>query len=355
MSIRLNLSQVNLGTKDLTRYNFFSRLFHRTVNISVVNDIPLKKSKFSFLITIFQKLFGNPNYKKLYFDRNKSISWLRDHGQAIDLNAKSSEIALALCKIIKMEQKHTTPILKTGGFANEGNTCFIASVMQLLKSSPPCMKMIKEKQTSLARRTNESDAKFDLRKTIVKELYRLLNEANNGRTISSKEMRNFHQLLAQENPNLHPDKGGDAQAICENLLFITDVFNETSIGGIGFEDRDFNSEIHDFQALVEGFTTPPIVMPISLIRSGIIIDLPSKIELKFDEDGVKRIYRLIGAVQHTGIDLDKGFENAGHSIAYVKDQENWVIFDDGRKSVISEGISEAVNKQINLLLYERVD
>lgn len=362
-----NLSDLNRGAQGLKRYNHFTRFFHKTVTFKVVDDTIRVKNRFSFLVNILRKLFIKDNYKTIYFDRKRAIVWLKDHGKTIDLNAKPSEIALAISKTIKKELKHPIPILKTGGFTNKGNTCFIAATLQHLKFMPSFMQKLKEKHNSLKRMENESLEKYELRKKIAHELYRLLKASLSGRTITGQEMNGFHLLLSQYEPlSYKMGKGGTPDDVYTTLCFSLFGNDKTYHKGlreryiVGFKDNDFNQDIVKWQKNIseeplKRFKTIPSSIAILLFRSGKTINFPMEVEARFENESAIQKFRLVGVVENTGrIDPQGGFRGDGHSIAYIRDQNGWIKFDDGQTPQSFSQLSESMNKNLSNLFYERI-
>lgn len=83
---------------------------------------------------------------------------------------------------------------RTGGFSQSGNTCYIAVTLQAIRQIP-IIRSLLSPSSLLKQKTNESNKKFKLRKEVKQEIYNILKESDEGKTIDVKKFRQFHELL----------------------------------------------------------------------------------------------------------------------------------------------------------------
>lgn len=237
------------------------------------------------------------------------------------------------------------PIVKTfkppGGFANGGNTCYIAAALQALRMIPAVRTQLHKELSQAKKETNEE---FTLRMKIQKELVDFYAKTDAGETIEGKRMSDFHQLLHTFSPsNISPQgKGGDSLYVVSSIKRILKIKNiiqvpfSTSRKDPSYSDNTIPSRLKFFNS-----TGEPEAIVFQRFRTEIDTPTPLSSELPIEFEYKTHNYTLVAASNN---------RNWVHSMAYLRNSDGrWVWCNDGRVSLIDD----IKNEQIQYLYYTK--
>lgn len=254
-----------------------------------------------------------------------------------------------------------SPLSRTGGFGNVGNTCFINAVVQCLKNLPHLHKVLGLDNNALPR---SKDSKKDLLALKIRaKLVDIFEKSFSGYS-NGQEMAELQNLMIEYSPSIKKGQMGDPRFIWDvltevlGLPFHYQTYDEgenedsewyyqiTYIAyGENWKDSLKNSAINSFPytLAVRFMPTPETANDEQGFRSS--CPLEEQLEIP-NNDKKKVLYRLGGVVVHRSF----------HYIAYLKDEktDQWVCFNDSNVTAYKEIPKEDQDRAV-FGFYQRVN
>lgn len=297
----------------------------------LIFPIPVCAIGLNFTFNLYERVY--PISKKKYADLLARINEIKSRifpsiSFSTELNSNVSSVPTVLSKNIPALPAHI------GGFANGGNTCYIASALQAMRQIP----IVRDRLSldfNFVRHENESPASFELRLEIRLTLINFFNFTDQGQTVSAEKMQKLGELLHKFNPAYHnPGRGGDALEAFRYLLEVLGI--QESEGGVCFAIQMTKME-HEYDLAADFLATEE--------EAGLDIFRPSIVCIK--SDGISLFsYSPNSLIVIPATETAESCEYAlvavlygptkGHVITYLKDHENssnpFLECDDGATS-----------------------
>lgn len=256
------------------------------------------------------------------------------------------------------------PVLR-GGFANGGDTCFGAAALQCLNAMWDVLP--KNIERDLKKSEDESPELFERRKKVAKEVLRLLEKSNNKQTCLGEEISIFLSLLLEYRD--HIDKKASDLRKCYALLL--EVFKipqlkydyvretgekktyETQYLTVDVEQTSTNwDRLKDFKEK-EGYSLETKKELLDKETSSAPLFVPISIRKKIDQNvSIPKVIAFTNLPECKFHLVVGGAGGEGHAYAFVKSNEEWVLYNDAVvKKVSEEEVMSDLSKNSLLLLY----
>lgn len=223
--------------------------------------------------------------------------------------------------------------IKIGGFSNGGNTCFIASALQVLRQIPMFIQHLSPAYT-LHQMENESAEAFGLRNQIKKTVAQFMDKTSMGDNISASEIKAFHKLLFNYKKvegylyNIPVGHSGDALETLRDLLTVVEIAEKGKCMSKNYcftYHYKWQPAVYDLKAQftileehIKKTEAQEIVYNPSIvcIRNWTLLKNQPKQVLVVPSSSGKEVYKyVLAAVTY----IPNGIQSGHHTFAYLRD------------------------------------
>lgn len=220
------------------------------------------------------------------------------------------------------------------GFANGGNTCFLAAALQVLRSIPVVHEHLDRKAPLEKRFNAETDETLSLRQKAKDHAAHLIHTIDLGQPVSGDSIKELEKIYAELNPNVNVGKGNDVSEVFNYVIhLILDIRSErntplyVNMYGERSEEETLKITERQLNSCLKRNEEIPKILPFSRPdpdnnqANTPPFSLQDVITLT-SSDGRKFSYRLVGTVRSSGF----------HAVAYLRDhqQNQWTACDDAK-------------------------
>lgn len=244
--------------------------------------------------------------------------------------SKSRGISLQLLdqKVQNLQKPVTTPTvtMPITGFANGGNTCYLAAALQVLRNIPVVHEHLDRKAPLEKRLYGESDVTLSLRQKAKDHIALLINTIDRSQPVSRGSMKELEKMYAVLNPSVTVGKGHKVFEVFNCVInLVLDIRSEGDPLSVMLWEQSEEEGLKTiegelYRRLSKNEEIPKILPLTRTNRNTPHFSLQDVITLT--ADGKKYSYQLVGTVRHSGF----------HAVAYLRDhqQKMWVACNDAK-------------------------